>query len=252
MSAGPEDLDGATGYRPDFPYHDENLLMLGWYARRLEATLLARGARRVLSLGIGHRVVSRRLAGLRGRGVEAYTIVEGSAARIDELRADGTLGEAVEVVQAYFEDYVPPRAPDAVEMGFVLEHVADPAALVARYAGFLAPGGLLAIAVPNARALHRLVGHQLGQHVRPFRRAQVDRHPRIAGRNETQFGRALHRPVPAIHILAFPAGGFVTGAISGRVDVVRGPRGIGQFPVVDNVIQARIVYFIVIFQWRPN
>jgi len=162
MSAGPEDLDGATGYRPDFPFHDENLLMLGWYARRLEATLLARGARRVLSLGIGHRVVSRRLAGLRGRGVEAYTIVEGSAARIDELRADGTLGEAVEVVQAYFEDYVPPRAPDAVEMGFVLEHVADPAALVARYAGFLAPGGLLAIAVPHARALHRLVGHRAG------------------------------------------------------------------------------------------
>jgi SAM-dependent methyltransferase len=162
MSAAPEDLDGATGYRPDFPYHDENLLMLGWYARRLEATLVARGARRVLSLGIGHRVVSRCLADLRGRGLDAYTIVEGSAARIDELRADGTLGEAVEVVQAYFEDYVPPRALDAVEMGFVLEHVADPAALVGRYAGFLAPGGLLAIAVPNARSLHRLVGHRAG------------------------------------------------------------------------------------------
>ncbi len=159
MNAGPEDLDGATGYRPDFPYHDENLLMLGWYARRLEATLLARGARRVLSLGIGHRVVSRRLAGLRGRGVEAYTVVEGSAARIEELRA---AGEPVEVVHAYFEDYVPPRAPDAVEMGFVLEHVADPAALVRRYAGFLAPGGFLALAVPNARSLHRLVGHRAG------------------------------------------------------------------------------------------
>jgi len=162
MSANPEDLDGATGYRPDFPYHDENLLMLGWYARRLETTLLARGARRVLSLGIGHRVVSRRLAGLRGRGVDSYAIVEGSAARIEELRASGAPGEGVEVVQAYFEDYAPPRPLDAVEMGFVLEHVADPAALVRRYAGFLAPGGLLAIAVPNARALHRLVGHRAG------------------------------------------------------------------------------------------
>lgn len=162
MSAGPEDLDGATGYRPDFPYHDENLLMLGWYARRLEATLLARGARRVLSLGIGHRVVSRRLAGLRGRGVDSYAIVEGSAARIEELRATGEPGKEVEVVRAYFEDYVPPQPLDAVEMGFVLEHVADPAALVRRYAGFLAPGGVLAIAVPNARSLHRLVGHRAG------------------------------------------------------------------------------------------
>jgi len=159
VNADPNDLDGATGYRPDFPYHDENLLMLGWYARRLEATLLARGARRVLSLGIGHRVVTRRLAALRRRGGEAYTVVEGSAARIEELRA---AGEPVEVVHAYFEDYVPPRAPDAVEMGFVLEHVADPAVLVRRYAGFLAPGGFLAIAVPNARSLHRLVGHRAG------------------------------------------------------------------------------------------
>jgi SAM-dependent methyltransferase len=159
VSAGPDDLDGATGYGPDFPYHDENLLMLGWYARRLEATLLARGARRVLSLGVGHRVVTRRLAALRGRGLEAYTVVEGSAARIEELRA---AGEPVEVVHAYFEDYVPPEAPDAVEMGFVLEHVADPAALVRRYAGFLAPEGFLAVAVPNARSLHRLVGHRAG------------------------------------------------------------------------------------------
>ena len=81
-----EDLDGASGYRRDFPYHDENLLMLGWYARRLEATLRRRGARRVLSLGVGHRVVSRRLGGLLGAGVDSYTIVEGSAARIEELR----------------------------------------------------------------------------------------------------------------------------------------------------------------------
>jgi SAM-dependent methyltransferase len=162
MSRGPSDLDGATGYDAGFPYHDENLLMLGWYARRLERTFLARGARRVLSLGIGHRVVAGRLARLHGRGLDAYTIVEGSEARIEELRGAGGAGEGVDLVRAYFEDYVPPSAPDAVEMGFVLEHVADPAALVSRYAGFLAPGGLLAIAVPNARSLHRLVGHRAG------------------------------------------------------------------------------------------
>ena len=46
VSGDPGDLDGATGYGADFPYHDENLLMLGWYAPRLERTLRARGARR--------------------------------------------------------------------------------------------------------------------------------------------------------------------------------------------------------------
>ena len=162
MSADPADLDGATGYRPDFPYHDENLLMLEWYASRLERTLRARGSRRLLSLGIGHQVVSRRLAGLLGHGLESYTIVEGSQARIDELAASGELKAGVRVVHGYFEEFRPEAALDAVEMGFVLEHVADPAALVARYRSFLAPAGVVAIAVPNARSLHRLVGQRAG------------------------------------------------------------------------------------------
>lgn len=157
-----EELDAATGYGTDFPYHDENLLMLGRYARRLEATLLARGARHLLSLGIGHQVVSRRLGGLLGRGVDSYTIVEGSAVRIDELGRSGSLPDGVAVVRALFEEYEPPRSVDAVEMGFVLEHVESPEAVLARYAGFLSPGGLLAIAVPNARSLHRLVGQRAG------------------------------------------------------------------------------------------
>jgi 2-polyprenyl-3-methyl-5-hydroxy-6-metoxy-1,4-benzoquinol methylase len=158
----PGDLEAATGYRADFPYHDENLLMLDWYAGRLERTLRERRARRLLSLGIGHQVVSRRLASLLGGAVASYTIVEGSQARIDELRESGALAAGVEVVRGYFEDYEPQTPLDAVEMGFVLEHVEDPALVLRRYAGFLAPGGVVAIAVPNARSLHRLVGQRAG------------------------------------------------------------------------------------------
>jgi 2-polyprenyl-3-methyl-5-hydroxy-6-metoxy-1,4-benzoquinol methylase len=47
-------------------------------------------------------------------------------------------------------------------MGFVLEHVADPALVLGRCAGFLTPRGVVAIAVPNARSLHRLVGQRAG------------------------------------------------------------------------------------------
>jgi 2-polyprenyl-3-methyl-5-hydroxy-6-metoxy-1,4-benzoquinol methylase len=88
--------------------------------------------------------------------------VEGSQARIDELAASGELKAGVRVVHGYFEEFRPEAALDAVEMGFVLEHVADPAELVARYRSFLAPGGVVAIAVPNARSLHRLVGQRAG------------------------------------------------------------------------------------------
>jgi len=162
VTQDPGDLEAATGYRPDFPYHDENLLMLDWYAGRLERTLRERRARRLLSLGIGHQVVSRRLSSLLGGVVESYTIVEGSQARIDELVASGALAAGVSVVRGYFEEFRPPQPLDAVEMGFVLEHVEDPALVLKRYAGFLAPGGVVAIAVPNARSLHRLVGQRAG------------------------------------------------------------------------------------------
>jgi 2-polyprenyl-3-methyl-5-hydroxy-6-metoxy-1,4-benzoquinol methylase len=157
-----EELDAFTGYRADFPYNDENHLMLAWYAERFCAALERHRARRVLSLGVGHAVVSGRLATLVGRGIDSYTIIEGSRERIAELRAAAKLPPGVEVVQGYFEDYAPRARFDAIEMGFVLEHVADPAAIMARYAGLLAASGVVAIAVPNARSLHRLVGQRAG------------------------------------------------------------------------------------------
>jgi 2-polyprenyl-3-methyl-5-hydroxy-6-metoxy-1,4-benzoquinol methylase len=65
-------------------------------------------------------------------------------------------------VHSFFEDYRPADKFDAIEMGFVLEHVTDPGAIVRRYAGFLNPGGAIFIAVPNARSLHRLIGRGAG------------------------------------------------------------------------------------------
>jgi trans-aconitate methyltransferase len=135
--------------------------MLRWCAARLERTLRQLRPRRLLSLGVGHQAVCHALSRLLGTVVQDYTVVEGSATRIAELQAAGTT-TGLQVVQAYFEEYLPPEPVDAIEMGFVLEHVDDPASLLRRYAEQLAPGGLITIAVPNARSLHRLVGQRAG------------------------------------------------------------------------------------------
>lgn len=158
----PKDLDQHTGYRPEFKFHDENLAMLSWYAQRLSAALRRTGARSLLSLGIGHQVVSRRLLAELSGTLRQYTIVEGSEARIAELRATASLPAFVRIEHAYFEEFTPAEELDAIEMGFVLEHVEDPALVLRRYAGFLAPGGVLVVVVPNARSLHRLLGHEAG------------------------------------------------------------------------------------------
>jgi 2-polyprenyl-3-methyl-5-hydroxy-6-metoxy-1,4-benzoquinol methylase len=44
-------------------------------------------------------------------------------------------------------------------MGFILEHVDDPEQILRQYRSFLAAGGTLFIAVPNAEVLNRRLGH---------------------------------------------------------------------------------------------
>jgi SAM-dependent methyltransferase len=98
------------------------------------------------------------LAGLAAR-LDEYTVVEGSPEAVAAFQAEARPPANVRIVNAFFEEYDPQAAVDAVEMGFVLEHVDDPAAVLARYAGFLRPGGTMVVVVPNARALHRRFGH---------------------------------------------------------------------------------------------
>ena len=158
-----EDLDDyKDAYGDDFKFTDENLGMLGAYADRMCRQLTRTGPIRLLSLGIGHNIVSRTIQQALGDKLKEYVIVEGSEVMISRYKEAESLPANVNVVQSWFEEYTPSEKFDVIEMGFVLEHVDDPAQIVGRFKNFLKPGGTLFMAVPNARSLHRLIGHNAG------------------------------------------------------------------------------------------
>ena len=157
------DLDASkSAYGERSRFYDENLAMLNWYVRRIARTCRTKSHRSILSLGIGHQAVPKAILEELGPNLVRYAILEGSQDIIDAFRSEVTLPAHAELIQSLFEDHEPAEKFDAIEMGFVLEHVDDPEALVRRYSGFVNPGGSIFIAVPNARSLHRLVGHAAG------------------------------------------------------------------------------------------
>ena len=155
----------AAAYSKAFAHFEENRIVHEAYGLRIAAQLLQRGARQVLSLGIGHTEVARPVVGLPcGGQIDRYVIVDAAPAIIADFREQmAPLPAALDLVQAFFEDFDEALGPfDAIEAGFVLEHVDDPALVLRRMRSFMAPGGCLYVAVPNARSLHRLLGHEAG------------------------------------------------------------------------------------------
>src|SRR5262245_19627775 len=81
------ELDAQRGaYREGFPFYRENELMLNWYAGRIVRALAARGARSVVSLGIGQQIVGPRILRDALPLLDAYYVVEGSGEAIEEFR----------------------------------------------------------------------------------------------------------------------------------------------------------------------
>jgi 2-polyprenyl-3-methyl-5-hydroxy-6-metoxy-1,4-benzoquinol methylase len=156
-----ENLDAyKDAYTTRFPYHHDEELLLRAYSGKIVARLRDHRAIRLLSLGIGGQTVS---STLRSKlDVAEYHIVEGSGEIIAAYREATSPPGNVIIHHDRFETFAPGGRFDAIEMGFVLEHVDDPAQILRRYRDFLEPGGILFTAVPNARSLHRLLGHAAG------------------------------------------------------------------------------------------
>lgn len=156
-----ENLDAyKSAYTPQFPYHHDEELLLQAYSGKIVSRLENRQSLRLLSLGIGGQTVS---ATLRAKlDIAEYHIIEGSGDIIAAYRTATSPPANVIIHHDRFETASLEGGFDAIEMGFVLEHVDDPALVLRRYRQFLKADGILFTAVPNARSLHRLLGHAAG------------------------------------------------------------------------------------------
>jgi SAM-dependent methyltransferase len=132
----------------------DNALTQNWYPQRVAKA--ATGSS-MLELGVGHGGATAAFASR----FERYCVVEGSPEIAKRFR-DRFGDRGIEVVISYFEDFETDERFDHIGMGFVLEHVDDPAAIIRRYRKFMKPGGSLFAAVPNCEALHRRIGHAAG------------------------------------------------------------------------------------------
>lgn len=125
-----------------------------------------RAGSRVLDIGAGTGGAVRALrdAGHDAWGVEPspravatarergnHWVVQGSLG--DALREAGTAGAAGRPAVGHADAVLPSGTWDVVRMSQVLEHVADPLALLAQVRRVMAPTGRLIVGVPNIRSL---------------------------------------------------------------------------------------------------
>src|SRR5262249_55332674 len=131
-------------------------------AQRIIEVIRARGYRSVLSLGIGHQVLPTSIIRQLGAVLEQYSIIEGSREIIANFRSKTQVPANTALIHSFFEEDRPAKNVEPMEWGFVLGLGNYPAVIVRQYTEYLGPNGRFFIAVPNARSLHRLIGHEAG------------------------------------------------------------------------------------------
>lgn len=144
-----------SAYGEGFGYAFDNNIILNWYPERIMR--LCSNSDRLLELGIGHGYTTARFSNY----FKDHVVVDGSRSVIEKFSQQYPDCRAT-IVQSYFEDFAPDKQFDVIVLGFVLEHVADPIAILQKYKKHLAPEGRCFIAVPNGESLHRRIGHSAG------------------------------------------------------------------------------------------
>lgn len=144
-----------SAYGKGFGFEFDNNIMLNWYPERIMR--LCNGSESLLELGIGHGYTTHRFS----QFFSQHVVVDGSASVIEQFKEQFPDCTA-KVVESYFENFEPGQQFDVIVLGFILEHVSDPKAILQRFKQFLKPGGRCFVSVPNGESLHRRFGHAAG------------------------------------------------------------------------------------------
>lgn len=144
-----------AAYGKEFGYAFDNNIILNWYAERIVA--LCPDGSRLLELGIGHGYTTNNFS----QHFSRHVVIDGSKSVIERFRNQYPNCNAT-VIHSYFENFESEERFDVIVMGFILEHVSNPLAILERFKQFLSPGGRCFVAVPNGESLHRRLGHAAG------------------------------------------------------------------------------------------
>lgn len=135
-----------------------------WYGKGINSTRIAYGANvfarhwrgpRCLELGPAEGLMTSVLT----QHFADLTLVEGAEQFCRDLRERFPRAT---VVCSIFEEYTPPQPFDTIVLGHVLEHVESPQHILKQVHTWLAPGGVVCAAVPNAQSLHRQAAVLMG------------------------------------------------------------------------------------------
>lgn len=147
--------DHVVAYQGESLYDFDNEILLNWYPQRILRNI--KGANSVLELGLGHGITTN----IFSNNFDRHVVLEGSLAIIQNFKERFPECDA-QIIETYFEEFATEEKFDVIVMGFILEHVDNPFEIICRYKNFLSPMGKFFLAVPNAEALNRRLGHLAG------------------------------------------------------------------------------------------
>ena len=135
-----------------------------WYSKGLNTSTVEYCGRvfarfwkgsRCLEMGPAEGVMTPRLY----REFPELTLLEGAERFCRDFR---DRFPNAKVVHSLFENFAPEGSFDTIVLGHVLEHVEDPVEVLRMAGSWLAPGGVICCAVPNAHSVHRQAAVVMG------------------------------------------------------------------------------------------